>query len=254
MGTGYKEIKKRGTSGKAEVRVLKDSVRVVFEDGFSPEFSKDDVLCPLIPGRGLFVQLAKGDLKVQAIRPWAGSFIFRLADFAHKEGTEPTFRQEEARTVTWNDGGTMKTFPVDARLAWTSILEIVDDKEFEGVSFPFTVPYTVDRDNISGNVIVAGDPGNAKKMRDFMEKFGYDFDIDAIPFSANILPMLLDLLLDRGELVSAIVENGYIKNGSMEFPPTGYAAQLKKKAKPKAKAKAKAKPRTSVKTKKTKLK
>jgi hypothetical protein len=250
MGTGYKEIKKTGTKGKAEVRVLKDSVRVVFEDGFSPEFSKEDVMCPIIPGRGLFVQLAKGDLKIQTIRPWAGSFIFTLRDFAHKEGAEPTFRQEDARTVTWNDNGVTKTFPVDARLAWTALLDIVDDKEFEGVTFPFTVPYVVDRDNVSGNMIIAGDPSNAKKMRDFMEKFGYDFDNDALPFSANLLPMLLDLLLERGELVSAIVENGYIKNNSMEYPPTGYAAQLKKKVKPKAKAK----PKTTKKVTKKRLK
>ena len=243
MGIGYEERRKVGKRGEAEVRVLRDSVKVVFaDDGFAPEFSKEDVMCPVIAGRGLFVQLSPDEQKIQAIRPYKGTFYFRLVDFAHKEGEAPTFRQEKSRQVTFtNDEGKQQTFTVDARLAWTALLEIVDDKEFEGVIFPFTVPYVIDRDNITGNAIIAGDPSNAKKMRNFMEMFGIDFEDDAIPYASNILPMLLEILLDRGEFVSAQVERGWIKNDSFAYPPTGYKATLKKKTTRKATTKAKPK-------------
>lgn len=235
MGTPYEERRKKGHGGAAEVRKLKDSIKVVFKqkDGtlLTYEFSEDDCLCDLHVG-DVFAQLTKDNTQIQAIRPLHGSFVMKLNDFGHRQGQPPTFRTERARTVYYKDKdtGEDRSFPVDARLAFSALLEIVDDKEWMGTIVPFTVPYTVDQDRITGVAMIAGEPSNAKAMRYFMEMFGFDFEEDAIPYSPNILPMLLSVLHEADAYVQVKVENGYIPRDGLSYAPSGYIAQIRKKS------------------------
>jgi hypothetical protein len=239
MATEYKEVRKKGPSGKAEVRAIKDTLKIIFEDNPVPfEFIADEYPYKILTGKNLYVALSADESNIIAIRPYAGTYPIRFFGFTHQEGEPPTYKEEAARIVNYRDKNTgqQKSFPAPARLVFFSLLEIVSEPE-AGICYPFKVPYAVDRNAQTGNMMIAGAPGDAKAMRVFMEMWGYDFMNDEIPFSSNILPDLEEILKGNDILKLVNVEAGWINRDAFSNLPPGYKPETKKAAAKKAPAK-----------------
>jgi hypothetical protein len=239
MGTEVKEIVKKNKTGKAEVRVLKDVVKVLFadEDGFVREFPREDVEGVVYSAKEVFVSLNKDGTIVRSIRPYAGTYIVRFQKFFAMPDEKPTTFDEVARKVEFTDKeGKKKSFMAPARTVFTALLEVVAPSElYDGAIYPYRAPYAVDRDMTTGNFMIAGSPRNCQQMKDFLEKFGYDFNEDSLPHSSNILPQLEEILQERDKSMFGIVQKGYIN--TIERIPLGFEIPKKKKKpgrKPKA--------------------
>jgi hypothetical protein len=239
MGTEYKEIVKKNKTGKAEVRVLKDKVKVIYadEDNFIREFPIEDVEGVAYSAKDVFVSLNKDETIVRSIRPYAGTFVVRLQKFFAMPDEPPATFEEIARKVEFTDKeGKKKSFMAPARTIFTALLEVVAPGEpYDGAIYPYRVPYAVDRDMATGNFMIAGSPRNCQQMKDFLEKFGYDFNEDSLPHSSNVLPQLEAVLLEREKSMFGIVQKGYIN--TIERIPLGFEVP-KKKGKPGRKPKA----------------
>lgn len=239
MATEYQEKRKKGPAGKAEVRLLKDTLKIIMEDNPQPyEFLAEEYPYKVLTGKNLYVALSADEGSIIAIRPYAGTYPVRFFGITHQEGEPPSYKEEAARIVSYKDKNTgqQKSFPAPARLVFFSLLEIVAGVE-EGICYPFKVPYAVDRNAQTGNMMISGAPSDAKAMRAFMEMWGYDFMNDEIAFSSNILPELENLLKNRDTLMLVNVEKGWInKDGFSNLPP-GYNPRAKKSPAKKAPAK-----------------
>jgi hypothetical protein len=232
MGTEVKEIVKKNKTGKAEVRVLKDVVKVLYadEDGFVREFPIEDVEGVKYSAKDVFVSLNKDETIVRSIRPFAGTFAVRLKGFFAMPDEPPATFVEQSRKVEFIDktSGQKKSFVAPERTIFTALLEVQAPAElYDGAIYPYRVPYAVDRDQATGNFMVAGSPRNCQQMKDFLEKFGFDFNEDSLPHSSNILPQLEKVLLERDMSAFGIVQNGYIN--AIERIPLGFEVPKKKK-------------------------
>lgn len=232
MGTEIKEVVKKNKFGKAEVRVLKDVVKVLYddEDGFVREFPIEDVEGVKYSGKELFVSLNKDETIVRSVRPYAGTYIVKFKEFFHLGEEPPATFEERAHKVDFVDKNTgqPKSFMAPARVVFTALLEINAPSElYDGCIYPVRIPYAVDRDMATGNFMVSGPPRNCQQMKDFLERFGFDFNEDSLPHSSNILPQLEKVLQERDMSAFGIVQRGYIN--SIERIPVGFEVPTKKK-------------------------
>lgn len=233
MGIEYEEKRKKSKFGKAEVRALKDKVKIIYvdEDDFIREFPIEDVLCPIYGGKDLFVSLSKDETQIMSIRPYVGTYAMKIKEFMAFNNEPPKPYTEAERKVEFTDKeGNRKSFMAAEREVFTVLLEVIAPGEpYDGVIYPVRVPYAVDRDVATGNFKISGAPSNCRQFREFLEKFGVDFNEDSIPHSSNILPQLEELLLEKDKSVFGVVTKGYVNTKNIERIPVGFEPQTKKK-------------------------
>ncbi len=235
MGTDVEVVREYGKSGRATVRVTARSVHVLFDDegGTAREFAISDAPENIKSGQGLYVSLNSGNNKVYSVRPFEGVFPVRFSKFVRNNDGAINVKRREAKKVTLppdKDHPNGRSWPEPARLTFTAILPIIVGPEAD-LEYAITLDHLFEKAP-DGNFKLVGAPRFVKTLQGFMERAGYDFAVDNLPYGQTILDDVEELLLERDVAFQVKVENGWVK----EMLPLGPGMDPRRKArKPAAK-------------------
>lgn len=210
---------RRGPQGKAEVRVLKDSVKVIFDNGDEHEIAKDRApkYIGTVKNGTYYVRLSTDETTLYDIRPFSGTYFVRFRRFTARKDELPAPRYEEGSWKKRRSDGA--DFWAEPRWVMTALLDVLGGEKYTGMVMPLTLEYCFgDFEGLTG-IVGYGKP--ARRTQEFMERAGYDFEVDEVTYSENILPDLEAILLARRKVFMVEVENGWVK--AMVDTPEGIA-------------------------------
>lgn len=232
-----------GKSARANVRVLGNKVKVMFDDenGAAREFSKDDAPEGIATISGVCVNLNYAGDVIYGVRPWDGTHLLRFKRFVRDQEGLVSMKHREAREVKlppdkehphgrkWNEPN---------RLTFTAIVG-VQTKGMEWMEASVTLDHVFEKAS-NGKMKLSGAPGYTKTMQNFLQLAGYDFSTDSIDYGDTLLDELEEILLDRDVIFQGEFKEGWLKGKTLSNPPVGTnRKKAPAKAKPKAKPKAK---------------
>ncbi len=184
------KIKKNtGFGGQADVRVLKNSLQVHFQES-------DETFQVSLEGweegraGGLYnIVLTKTNDKIKWIAPPGRSepYFVRFVEFGNRPNEIPEPKKEDGYEATSRYGGTY--WKPDGWVAKIK-LEVLDQGDYKGLTIPHKIPYVFVQDPVSGATMLEGTSGQNKKVQEFLRIAGFDFANEDIPFGTNVLPWL----------------------------------------------------------------
>ena len=235
----YSKIKSNtGTRGLAEVRVLKNSLRVIFEDGDQYEVSNEGWEYPT----GTYsITLSKGNDKVLYVNPPPGvSLLVKFKEFGNRTNGVPEPKIKRGGTFPGKNGG---SFHVPDHMVFTSQLEIVEpDSIYKGLTVPYQLDYAFERYQATTNTMIVATQSRLVKIEDFLRIAGFDPLENDIPWSDNILVFLEEQFQKAGKVFQVkLNEKGFISQlveiPEYLLPNLDNGSKPKKARKTKAKAK-----------------
>ena len=224
----WKEIK---------VSISVDGVRKVFND-FDPETVNREFggwkLKPMNRQNSVNIALSPDETQIKSVTPPDGTYIFQLANFAAREdesGTRlaPTIKHKSLRPVRTKKGGIWNIPPHDEFYVLHRLVssEIGKRTPYNGMEQLQTLWYMFERDPDTGLTRTVYDVGESStkmfhdELMNFLVYTGYDFDVDNLTPSENVLGELEPILVERGEFFRATIERGYITRDGLFEPPAG---------------------------------
>lgn len=237
------KIKKNtGVRGLAEVRVLQDSLRVIFKaDGDTYQVNPGDWTRP----SGVYnVTLSKTNDEIKFVSPPGRDepFLTKFLEFGNRIGrsetnpgvAEPKIKPGEMKT--WPDGGSSY---VPDMLVLSAKLVIVEKGPYKGLTIPYEVPYVFELYPGSTLAMLQGTKGQNKKVEDFLRVGGLDLLSLDIPFSSNVAPFLEAALQAADKVFSTqLNEKGFVaKDGLRAIPSYLITPEMLGDDEPKVKAK-----------------
>jgi hypothetical protein len=202
------KIKKNiGTGGVADVRVLKDSLRVIFQDGDQYQVEKGD--WGDRPSGLYQVTLAKGNAKIQWLQPAPKStLLVRFNEFGGRQNgvPEPYIKRGGERKSP--HGG---TYWADDELSFTAKLEVVDRGANQGLEVPYSLNYAFEQYPGSQVAMINTTAKKLQRIEEFLRLSGFDISKEDIPFSVNVLPWLEKKLQVSRKIFSITLnDKGYV--------------------------------------------
>jgi len=215
-GTKREILFDKGPKGKCEVRILKNkTIRIVAEDSLVYDIDPENSLAPVVvAGKDMFFRLNKNETHLYDLRPYGSeteaTFIVQHKWIPHGEGKVPETFTKQGREVTWRapDGGIRKWWDPEMEM-FNVEMEIITGK-YKGMTFKQALAYFFYEDE-DGNMMMSGKGKPARMLEDYMTLSGFDWSVDTIPFSSNILPALDGLLQDRSRPFQVRVVKGWVK-------------------------------------------
>jgi hypothetical protein len=228
--------KQKGPTGRAEVRVLKDEIKVIDLDSHEVHhISPDDIGTDTVvkSGHNLFYRLSTDGTKLYGLNPWDGNHFMRVKAFLPPPRSEgqtipASYVLPGGQVMAGREG--RGSWVTRDRSVFNVLFEIVGG-EFEGMSAVkmFTYMFRAGQDDLVE--MVGGGGKDYKALDEFLTAAGFDWDKDNVPFSNNILPDLQTLLKKRAVVFLGKFENGWLT--SFSKPPAGMAPPVKRGRKPK---------------------
>jgi hypothetical protein len=214
-----------GPNGLGEIRVLKETVKIISADGLVYQIAKENVSegVPLEGKKRAHFQLDEAETRLMSVRPWDDTHKVKFAGFTRRgRDTEATFYIKRGGPRESEDG---RRWVEPDRPRFTAILEIIAGP-FKGYTLLYGMDYLFDRSDREPKYaeMKTRRPKWAARVETFMSLCGYDFEVDKVQHSSNILPELEKLLLDRADKnpFVATVEKGWIaREGGLTRMPTG---------------------------------
>lgn len=228
-----------GVRGLAEVRVLKDTVRVIFKaDHDTYEVHKDG----WDRDSGLYnITLNRENDKIKYSSPPGRPepYLVRFFEFGNRIGrTEddpgvPEAKVRPGRQMPGRSGG---FYFVPDMLEASAKLTVVEKGLYEGMTIPYSLPYVFEQYAGQTITMLRGTASQNRRIEDFLRAAGFDLMNDEIPWSSNVLPYLEFKLQQAGAVFSVLLnENGFVaKDGVRPIPASLADALLKEAKKPKA--------------------
>lgn len=231
-----------GKQGEAEVRVLKDNLRVVFPDGDAYVVSKEGWTLP--QGRYSITLNKMGDAIKYVSPPPSRTELVRFAEFANRVGKtdkepgvpEPSIKRGGPRQGVSKSGKPYNYYQED-ELAVTARLEIIGDSPYAGLDIIYQFPYAFE--NVPGTQLTQLTLTQARLVRleEFFRLLGFDVAAEEIPWSSNVLPFLEERFKKEGKVFQVTTNDKGFVSQFASIPDFLLPPELvgKKKAKTKAK-------------------
>jgi hypothetical protein len=213
-----------GKSGLAEVRVLNESLKVIFADGDAYMTNKGGWDRP----SGQYkITLNKTHDEVKFIAPPGRNdpYLVKFQEYANRIGrsdTNPGVPEPKIKPGGWRNGPNGQYYEQD-KLVFTAKLVVVSgEKEgmFKGLTINYELPYIFAQYPGTMIAMLEGTAGERKKVETFLTLTGFDMMRDEIPWAGNVLPLLeaKQQVADKIFQVK-LNENGFIaKDGLSSFP------------------------------------
>ncbi len=198
-----------GIRGVAQVNVMPNGkIRVVFADESVYDVLAEDAPKWIVSGKQQ-VKLGSDGTRIYYCAPERGTVKTRFLHFNKKEtDPAPAPYAVQGKSGISREG---KPFAIEPHLEFSFALEILEGKyqgyQITGNLWYAFVPYT-DELGISGK--------GSKKLAEFLQAFGVDFEKDTLPLSENILPFLEAMLKERAVQVYVSLKDGYVNSYSPE--------------------------------------
>jgi len=215
--------KNSGVSGLAEVRVLVDSLRVIFKaDGDTYQVEKNG----WDRESGIFnVTLEKTNDAIKFISPpgRAEPYLVKFLEFGNRVGrsdTNPGVAEPKIDPGGNYPGRNGGTYYVPDQLVGSAKLVVVEKGNYKGMTIPFKVPYIFEPAPGTTLTMLVGSKSQNKKVEDFLRIAGMDLLNEEIPFSTNVLPWLEARLQVANKVFSVqLNERGFVdKDGLRSIP------------------------------------
>jgi hypothetical protein len=208
------QVRSYGPSGPAEIRVLKNLVKVIFADGDLYELPLEG--WPKERPAGQYnVTLSKERDKVMFINAQAGMYLGRYKGMPRPQGGEnPEPYIERGGPRKNKDGG---SFYAQDEMRFKTQVEILDeDAHTDGLIITMSLPYLFEQAPGLPNAIIVGRKGQLARLNDGLKVLGYDPTTDEdIPYSPNVLPWLDRwLLVNRRVFQMTLNDKGFIASTS----------------------------------------
>jgi len=192
-----------GPSGLATVRVLKNSVKIAFDDGDVFDIEPEE--WGHNGGGKYIVTLNKDMTKIIAVRPPKGSYFVKFRAFGNRDKDTgipaPKFSRGGKREYTDENGKTRKYMKADT-LNIVASLEVIDNKDYSGLWFTYIIPYAFEpSEDLMYMDVRAHSSNQLEKIVSFFKIFGLDLEEIDIPASDNPLPWLEEKLQKAGVTV-----------------------------------------------------
>lgn len=229
MALAFKQ--KRGPAGSANIRVLRNSLVIVFENGDSYEVPKEGWE-DLKSGKYSLGMTPLRDKLGWVSPPPLTTHLVRFKEFGNRVNEVPEPELKRGGDVRQNRNG--GTYVTRDELRVKANLEVIEG-EYEGMSIMFMFPYAFEPISGSPYADVVTTPKKMEKIELFFRSAGLDTrDPDFhIAYSGNVLPALEQMLLDAGGVFSVSLNaDGFVD--AMSPLPAG-SFKKPKKSKPAAK-------------------
>lgn len=203
-----KEKRSVGETGYADVRLLKDSVRITFEEGEGYDLEKDQWEEGRSGGKYNITLNSQGT-KIISVRPLAGTYIVKFHSFGNRKDDIPEPKRWRGGP---RRGKTGNTWYQPDRFMFTLNYRVVDtDKKYAGLFINEFLPYCFEKYPGTEFTQVTGARSDINKIERILSIVGFDFMRVEIPFSINVLPWLERHLLtcDKTFMVT-INEKGFV--------------------------------------------
>jgi len=222
MGTPRENTKATYLDGTAVVKVYSSGLASVNLDETTYNFSAEQTP-PLLFSGEMYVRLSQDASKFWDFKPAGGTHIVKFLKFSHKEDAPPEY--------SFKRGGPRPGYYEQDSYFTTALFEIVAGP-FEGVIVARYTPLTDTSSNfliygaednatgetVTGFKVSSNTNARAYKLEDFMNKCGFDWVRDSIPWSDNILPELQKILRSKDLKVQATLsEKGWV-NELVDLP------------------------------------
>ena len=215
MPTPTRVKKSIGEQGLAEIRVLKSSVRIAFENGEQYDVDKESINEGITAGK-YNVTMNKQNTKVIAVRPPAGSYTMRFKQFGNRNHDVPEPKLQPGGMRPSKDGG---HWYAPDRLIVIATLEVASEKsKYFGLTATKILPYTMEQYKGTDIVEIAGSRGDVSQQEAFYSVLGFNFMADEIPFSGNTLPWLERYLQAKNELVLVSIDDSGFAASISQLP------------------------------------
>lgn len=193
----------RGLQGEARISIARNVVTVTMAEN-RETFSIPKADCPTNVRNGTwYVNLNRDGTRMFSLRPMAGIFEVKYLKMAAAENQDPKpYHDSGARRRA--DG---TTYNVD-RLMFKVILTIANGDN-AGMEVPLNMEYAFD--NVDGTAAIQNRRARAvQQLIRFFEVHGLMDEGIVIPYSANILPDLDELLLSHKRKFGIVMAKGWI--------------------------------------------
>jgi len=193
--------------GIGTLQIAGDKVIITMNDKRYEDVSKASLPEGVVSGEQYSIRLSGDGTELWSIRPVQASVVVMFEKFAGKkdEIPQPTIQKGGPREYQGK-----KWFAED-KLVFTAILKVVS-KRYKGMEIPYIMDYTFRQYEDTTDTIIPYGSKKKQQVLDFLKFFGWDAEIDAIPYSDNVLPFLAKLLQSKGVKLLATVDKGYISN------------------------------------------
>lgn len=228
----YQEVKNFGPSGLAEVRVLANKVKIIFqEDGDLYELPLEGWPEGL-DGGNYFVLLNKDRTEAVSVKPPKGQYIAKFTKFKRPQGSEipePFIQRGGPRRR--KDGG---SWWADDEMRYAAYFVIVDGP-YAGLQVSFQVPYIFSQKPGTTEAFMVGKQRQFTINEKFLRALGVDMLAFKLNYSPNVLPQLESMLLEKEAFVLLEVsDKGFVDNYSglpAGFVPSAKTTARTRKAK-----------------------
>jgi len=199
-----------GPNGLAEVRVLANKIKVIFEDGDIYELPLEAWDTARKPGN-YYIGLNKDRTDIAFLNPPPGrTWTTRFREFKREGAEIPMPYVEPGGMRQKKDGG---TFYAESELRAKALLSILEpDGKYDGLTLTVIIPYIFDQSpNNPSATIMYGKKGQIARAERLLRLAGFDFATDQIPYSPNVLPFLETMLKERDRVFTATTnDKGFV--------------------------------------------
>lgn len=232
----FKQKKAIGLQGVADVRLLRNGVRVTFKaDGDMYDVAPES--WPTERQPGIYnITLSQDNAKIIGINAPGGQYITKFVGFGNRNNEIPEPKILRGGPKTWTDPKTSKTkkWMQPDTLNFFAKEIILSAGKYEGLEINYMLPYSF-VPGINPSVCdVMDKPGNLEKLEAWLRFSGFDIAGDEIPYSGNILPWLEKFLLAKSDANLKLIttnERGFVDTISALPPELAGAMVPEKKAK-----------------------
>lgn len=242
-----------GKSGQAEVRVLNESLKVIFaDDGDTYQVNKGDWTRP----SGIYkVTLNKANDEIRFVSPPGRDdvYLVKFQEYANRVGRSednPGVPEPKIKPGGWRQGRNGSYYEQD-KLVFIAKLVVVEGRNegiYKGLTINYELPYIFKQYPGTLITMLEGTATERSKVETFLELTGFDMVNDEIEWSANVLPFIeaRQQMADKIFTVR-LNDNGYVaKDGLASFPDYLITPELLGEAPAKKKAPARKKAKAAV--------
>lgn len=215
MGLNIRKKSSLGPNGLAEVRLLKEKVKVIFEEDGDIYELPLDVWEEDRPAGNYVVGLNKDRTDIFFVKPPGGqTFYCKFQEFVRKGTDIPVpYIQKGGKTITTKTGGQFVT--QDEMKAAYHLLIIDPGGKYDGMTLWGSIPYIFEQSPGAQICDIVGRKGQLERVEKFLRVTGFDFANDSIQYSPNVLPQL-ERMLQENDAIFLVTTNdkGFIQEMS----------------------------------------
>jgi hypothetical protein len=203
-----------GKSGFAEVRVLKNGLRAIFDDGDTYELSSEGWDHPT--GKYM-ITLTQSHDRILFAAPPMGTYLVTFREFGNRQNKtegdsgmpEPFIRRGGLRK---GKGGQQWMAPDE--LTVSCKLEVVDPHSpYKGLNIIYSFPYAFEVLPGTPFTQITASQSRLVRIEEFLRIAGLDMLNDDMPYSTNVLPWLESRLQEAHKIFSVnLNDKGFVQS------------------------------------------